>query len=85
MDSADCGNNKTSAETEQANSDLLSAIDTAIVAMQELLKAKGAGTGSITDLVRLLQLRKELEGDRPRHISARWIDDECKTLKTLND
>jgi hypothetical protein len=26
----------------------------------------------------LLQLRKELDAERPRHISVRWIDeDEC--------
>ena len=85
MDRPDSGKNKTPEETESGNSDLLSAIDGAIIAMQELLKTKGTGSGSVTDLVRLLQLRKELEGDRSRHVSARWIDDECKTLNTLND
>jgi len=80
MDSGDSGKNKTSGETENGNRDLLGAIDTAILAMQGLLKTKGAASGSLTDLVRLLQLRKELEGDRPRHVSARWVDDECRTL-----
>jgi hypothetical protein len=82
MDSADETKKKTSAETESAESleslDLLATIDVAIKAMQETLKDKNSAKGSISDLVRLLQLRKELEGERPRRVSARWIDeDEC--------
>lgn len=29
---------------------------------------------SVTDLVRLIQLRNELAGERPMDITARWID-----------
>ena len=60
--------------------DLLDAVDTAIQLMQEQLGNREGVKGSVSDLVRLLQLRKELEGDRPRQVSARWIE-ECKTLK----
>jgi hypothetical protein len=79
MDRADVGKNKTSGETESAESlDLLGTIDTAIQAMKKTLAEKGCEKGSLSDLVRLLQLRKELDAERPRHISARWIDeDEC--------
>ena len=61
--------------------DLLDTIDAAIQLMQTKLAGSGETKGSLTDLVRLLQLRKELEGDRPRQVSARWIEekDECKT------
>ena len=82
MDSADVGKNKTSGETEKSaeSLDLLATIDVAIKAMQASLTAKGCEKGSLSDLIRLLQLRKELEGERPRRVSARWIDeDECQT------
>jgi hypothetical protein len=76
MDRSDKAHNKTSEET--VNAQLLTSIDVAITAMGAALKAKGCEKGSLTDLVRLLQLRKELEGERPRHVTARWIDeDEC--------
>ena len=29
---------------------------------------------SVSDLVRLLQLRKELQGERPRTVVAGWVD-----------
>lgn len=76
MDSLDESRNKTAVETE--NADLLEAIDAAILAMKNTLAVKGCEKGSLADLIRLLQLRKELDGDRPRHVSARWID-ECET------
>jgi hypothetical protein len=58
--------------------DLLETIDLAIQAMQKTLKEKSCEKGSLSDLVRLLQLRKELAQERPRHVSVRWIDsDEC--------
>jgi hypothetical protein len=79
MESADVGKDKTSGETESAGSlDLLDAVDVAIAAMKESLRTKGCEKGSLSDLIRLLQLRKELDAERPRHISVRWIDeDEC--------
>ena len=79
MESADVGKDKTSGETESAESlDLLAAVDAAIKAMKDSLTTKGCEKGSLSDLIRLLQLRKELDAERPRHISVRWIDeDEC--------
>jgi len=65
---------KTSGETEDLS--LLSAIDSAILAMKKTLTDKGIEKGSLSDLIRLLQLRKELDGERPRHVSARWIDED---------
>jgi hypothetical protein len=79
MDSEDVGKYKTSKET--GSGDLLVAIGAAIKMIEDQLKTTGCEKGSLTDLVRLLQLRKELEGDLPRRINARWIDeDEWKTL-----
>jgi hypothetical protein len=79
MSRSDVHTNKTSEETGN-NADLLAAVDAGIEKMRQQLIGNGQekGVGTIADLVRLLQLRKELEGDRPRHITARWIDeDEC--------
>jgi hypothetical protein len=60
--------------------DLLDAVDKAIELMQAKLQTAEGTKGSLADLVRLLQLRKELEGDRPRQVSAKWIEeeDECR-------
>ncbi len=73
MTNPDKGANKTSAETESAP-DLLGAIDAAIEAMRVQLTGGKQGAGTLTDLVKLLQLRKELDADRPRNITVRWID-----------
>jgi hypothetical protein len=82
MGSSNVRKKKTSRETVSAESaestDLLATVDIAIEAMKVALKAKGCEKGSLSDLIRLLQLRKELNAERPRHISVRWIDeDEC--------
>ena len=77
MKNADTSVNKTSEETG-SGVDLLGAVDAGIEKMRQQLMGEKTGTGTLTDLIRLLQLRKELEGDRPRQITARWIDeDEC--------
>ena len=80
MDSSNVRKKKTSRQTVSAESaesmDLLAAIDIAIQAMKKSLKEKLCEKGSLSDLIRLLQLRKELNAERPRHISARWIDDD---------
>lgn len=66
-----------SAESAEST-DLLATIDIAIEAMKKSLKEKGCEKGSLSDLIRLLQLRRELNAERPRHISVRWIDEgEC--------
>ena len=64
----------TSGETV-SGSGLLEAVDAAILAIQTKLGAKDGGEKiSLTDLAKLLQLRKELEGERPRRINVRWIN-----------
>jgi hypothetical protein len=67
-----------STSDKSVNADLLGAIDAGIEKMRVQLTGGAQGAGTLSDLIKLLQLRKELEADRPRHISVRWIDeDEC--------
>jgi hypothetical protein len=63
---------------DQASERLVAAVESAIGGLQERL-ANIAGEDpdakwSISDLVRLLQLREQLQGQRPRTITARWVD-----------
>lgn len=54
------------------------AVNAAIKKMTDDMKTTGSSVkGSVTDLIRLLQLRKELEGERPRKVTVRWIGEEC--------
>ena len=58
---------------------LVAAVQSAIGVIQERL-ANLAADGqdakwSVSDLVRLLQLRDQLQGERPRTIRAYWVDD----------
>lgn len=74
-------NNKPPEETAQPQL-LLEAVDAGIKAMTDALKdnTKGTVKGSIGDLIRLMQLRKELADEQPRHITVRWIgEDECNS------
>lgn len=77
------GNNKHGenevVETEAESGRLLGAVDTAINAITAQMGTDKGAKGSITDLIRLLQLRKDLEDERPRRVTARWIEDECDT------
>jgi len=56
---------------------LLDVVQKAIGAISQHLSTKTEEKGSITDLIRLLQLRRELEEEKPRSVSARWVEDEC--------
>ncbi len=64
------------AESGPDNGALVLAVDSAINAALSALRTKNDGTvkTSIADLVRLLQLRKELGTEKPRKITIRWID-----------
>ena len=58
---------------------LTTAVESAIDGMQERL-ANLAAEGqdakwSVSDLVRLLQLRDQLQGEQPTTIRAYWVDD----------
>ena len=58
---------------------LVAAVESAIAALQERL-ANIAADGqdakwSVSDLIRLVQLRDQLQGKRPRTIFACWVDE----------
>lgn len=59
---------------ESGGTDLVAAIDAGIEIMKARMRKDGADKTLLSDLVRLLQLRKELDAERPRQISVRWID-----------
>jgi hypothetical protein len=61
----------------EQDTQLLEIVEKAIGAISLHLSAKTEEKGSITDLIRLLQLRRELEEERPRSVWARWVEDEC--------
>ena len=58
---------------------LVAAVESAIAGLQERLANLAADSQdakwSVSDLVRLLQLRNQLQGERPRTILACWVDD----------
>ena len=68
---------------------LVAAVESAIGAIQERL-ANIAADGqdakwSLSDLVRLLQLRNQLQGERPRKIFSCWVDDPRDLGSNNND
>lgn len=75
----------------QASERLLTAVESAIDVIQERLANLANDTQdakwSVSDLVKLLQLRDQLHGERPRTISVRWIDDpiNSKPKETQNE
>jgi hypothetical protein len=76
MDGSDFYRNKTSEQA--AGADLLQAIELGIEEIRKKIITANFEKGLLADLVRLLDLRKELSGDQPRNITVRWIDDECE-------
>jgi hypothetical protein len=78
MSDQDLVNNKPPEETAQTQL-LLEAVDAGIKAITKALNAENSSTkGTVGDLIRLMQLRRELADEQPRHITVRWIgDDEC--------
>jgi hypothetical protein len=63
-----------------ADERLAAAVESAIGGMQERL-ANLAHEGqdakwSVSDLIRLLDLRNQLQGQRPRTVTARWVDND---------
>jgi hypothetical protein len=51
-----------------------SAIDDAIDNIREKLTSEDL-RASVSDLVRLIQLRKELTDDAPRQVTVRWVEE----------
>ena len=62
-----------------ATEQLVAAVESAIGVIQERLANLADGSQdakwSVSDLVKLLQLRNQLQGKRPRTIFAYWVDD----------
>ena len=63
---------------DQATERLIAAVESAIGVLQERLTNLAADSQeakwSVSDLLRLLLLRTQLEGERPRTIRACWVD-----------
>ena len=67
---------------------LITAVESAIAGLQERL-ATLADDGqdakwSVSDLVKLLQLRDQLQAERPRTIRVYWIDDPRDPANHIN-
>ena len=64
---------------DQASECLLAAVESAIGGIQERLANLPAdgpdAKWSVSDLVKLLELRNQLQEERPRTIFAYWVDD----------
>ncbi len=58
---------------------LAAAVDAAISKIQDRLGNEDM-KGSVADLVRLLQLRKELNDTQPQKVSVGWVDEWQPTL-----
>lgn len=61
--------------------DIANLVEKAIRSFKDTLDSAGAKY-SVGDLVRLVQLRKELTGEEPGNVTVRWVD-ECR--ETLSD
>ncbi len=53
--------------------DKLEVVETLLKEVAEELKAK-KGKPTVTDFIRLLELRKELRGEEPAPIEVTWVD-----------
>ena len=78
------------APEHQAAEQLVAAVQSAIGGIQERLPnlaAEGPDSKwSVSDLIRLLDLRTQLQGERPRIVRAYWVDDPRDPLNNnLND
>jgi len=60
--------------------DIATLVDKAIRCFESTIDGAG-GKCSVGDLVRLLQLRKELAGDTPGNVTVRWVE-ECDETST---
>ena len=71
------GSGKVSGKVRRLTSEeIAQLVDKAIRNFESALDG-ASGKCSVGDLVRLLQLRKELDGDMPGNVTVRWVE-ECK-------
>ena len=59
---------------ELANEQLSEAVDVAITAIREQLTHSGETEWTVADMVRLLQIRKDLQAVEPTIVRAFWVD-----------
>ena len=62
---------------------ILKDVDLAIGKIRAGLRSEDL-KGSLSDLVRLLQLRQELTSVQPRQVTVRWVD-ECQTTPSIGE
>jgi hypothetical protein len=62
---------------------ILKDVDVAIGSIRKGLRSQDL-KGSLSDLVRLLQLRQELTVEQPRQVTVRWVD-ECQTKSSIEE
>ncbi len=62
---------------------ILKDVDMAIGNIRKGLRSQD-NKGSLSDLVRLLQLRQELTVEQPRQVTVRWVD-ECQTTPSTEE
>jgi len=69
----------TSTPEDLATERLVAAVESAIAGIEQCLANLADddqdAKWSVSDLVKLLQLRTQLQGERPRNIFAYWVDD----------
>lgn len=58
-------------------------LDVAIGKIRERLRSDDL-KGSLSDFMRLLELRRELTDLQPRQVTVRWID-ECRTTPSIEE
>jgi len=60
---------------ELANEQIAGAVDVAITAIREQLTHSGETEWTVADMVRLLQIRRDLQAVEPTIVRAFWLDE----------
>lgn len=68
----------------QNNDRIAAVIEHAIDAIQTKLASDDA-KHTVADLVRLLQLQKDMEGKRPIDVTVRWVEEECSENSSTDE
>ncbi len=71
----------TEREEQSPEERIIAAIDAVVGRLSEKINTDGLKIG---DVVKLLQMRKELAGNRPKYVSIRWVR-ECDEQTPSND
>jgi hypothetical protein len=72
---------------EQPADNLIAAIDAAIKSITKMLTARAENDEeldwSLSDLLKLLQVRREIVGEQPKEVYAYWVDDPKDRIAAL--